>query len=152
MMIFEVGFSKDSDDLRVAIVDNTFLITVWCYATLSVIIISACGLFGVVVIPFMQKHFYHQLLQFLVALAIGTLCGDALLHLLPHAMMPHHHGSDQDPLDMRTARHLDAVDEHNANVWKGFVAMTGIIFFYFVEKFLTLGAEWRKRRQKKHKV
>lgn len=32
----------------------------------------------------MGKSYYHQLLQFLVALAIGTLCGDALIHLLPH--------------------------------------------------------------------
>lgn len=58
--------------------------TVWVYATLSILVISLCGLLGVAVIPFMQQVFYHQLIQFLVALAVGTLCGDALLHLLPH--------------------------------------------------------------------
>jgi hypothetical protein len=60
------------------------LITVWLYATLSIMVVSLCGLLGVAVIPVMQRVFYQQLLQFLVALAVGTLCGDALLHLLPH--------------------------------------------------------------------
>jgi zinc transporter 10 len=60
------------------------LIAVWLYATLSIVVVSLCGLLGVAVIPVMQQVFYQQLLQFLVALAVGTLCGDALLHLLPH--------------------------------------------------------------------
>lgn len=59
-------------------------VSVWLYSTLSIIVISLCGLLGVAVIPVMQKVYYQQLLQFLVALAVGTLCGDALLHLLPH--------------------------------------------------------------------
>jgi zinc transporter 10 len=57
---------------------------VWLYATLSIVVVSLCGLLAVAVIPVMQRVFYQQLLQFLVALAVGTLCGDALLHLLPH--------------------------------------------------------------------
>lgn len=61
---------------------NSFL--VWVYSTISIVVISLCGLLGVAVIPVMGKSYYHQLIQFLVALAIGTLCGDALIHLLPH--------------------------------------------------------------------
>ena len=50
-------------------------------------IISLIGLFGVVMVPLVQKNFYHQLLHFLVALAVGTMCGDALFHLIPHVSM-----------------------------------------------------------------
>lgn len=57
---------------------------VWIYSTIAVLGVSLCGLLGVAVIPCMDKHFYHHTLQFFVALAVGTLCGDALLHLMPH--------------------------------------------------------------------
>lgn len=60
---------------------------VWLYATLAIILVSLCGLFGVAVIPIMEKHFYQHVIQFLVALAVGTLCGDALLHLIPHVSL-----------------------------------------------------------------
>lgn len=58
--------------------------SVWVYSSISILVISICGLFGVAVIPIMGKSYYNSLLQFLVALAVGTLCGDALIHLLPH--------------------------------------------------------------------
>jgi zinc transporter 10 len=57
---------------------------VWGYSTLAILAISLVGLLGVAVIPIMQKVFYNHLLQFLVALAVGALSGDALLHLFPH--------------------------------------------------------------------
>jgi zinc transporter 10 len=61
-----------------------FLIAVWGFAFLSITIISLVGLGGVAVVPIMRKVFYNHLIQFLVALAVGSLTGDALLHLLPH--------------------------------------------------------------------
>ena len=50
----------------------------------AVTLISLAGLVGVAAVPIMQKVFYNHLLQFLVAMAVGALSGDALLHLLPH--------------------------------------------------------------------
>ncbi|XP_043526828.1 zinc transporter foi-like isoform X1 [Frieseomelitta varia] len=124
------------------------MVQVWAYSTISILIISLCGLLGVAVIPFMGKIYYHQLLQFLVALAVGTLCGDALIHLLPHAMMSHH-----------THEHIhndhvevDFKEEHNMNMWKGLIAMMGLALFFFTEKALTMLAEWRKLRQRRNKL
>lgn len=41
---------------------------------------------------------------------------------------------------------------HNLNMWKGFVAMIGLVLFFFTEKALTVLAEWRKHRQRRNKV
>uniref|UniRef100_A0A182K0Z9 Zinc transporter foi n=1 Tax=Anopheles christyi TaxID=43041 RepID=A0A182K0Z9_9DIPT len=109
---------------------------VWIYSSVTILGVSLCGLLGVVVIPCMEKHFYHHVLQFLVALAIGTLCGDALLHLLPHAML---------------SSLANAKAAHDSMMYKGLAAVLGIVFFYFMERFLTVIAEWCKTRQKKDK-
>ncbi|XP_055321882.1 zinc transporter foi isoform X2 [Sitodiplosis mosellana] len=106
---------------------------VWIYASLSIIVASLCGLIGVAVIPCMEKRYYHHILQFFVALAIGTLAGDALLHLLPHAMITFAAGEDQ----------------HKSMTYKGLVASLGIIFFFVTERILAMVAEWRKRIQKR---
>ena len=47
-------------------------------------IISAVGLLGVAVVPLVQKSFFNSVIQYLVAVAVGTLTGDAFLHLMPH--------------------------------------------------------------------
>ncbi|XP_046747138.1 zinc transporter foi isoform X2 [Diprion similis] len=125
---------------------------VWIWSSLSILVISLCGLLGVVVIPVMNKTYYHQLIQFLVALAVGTLCGDALIHLLPHAMMSashehdHHSGSEHGE-SLSNTKH-----DHDTNMWKGFVAMMGLVLFFFTEKALTMIAEWRKSRQRRTKL
>ncbi|CAK9816898.1 Zinc transporter foi [Anthophora quadrimaculata] len=127
------------------------MVQVWAYSTISILIISLCGLLGVAVIPCMGKVYYHQLLQFLVALAVGTLCGDALIHLLPHAMMPHNHNHDHIYHDDDHAE-ADHKEQHNTNMLKGLVAMMGLALFFFTEKALTMLAEWRKLRQRRNKL
>ncbi|XP_034191916.2 zinc transporter foi [Osmia lignaria lignaria] len=126
------------------------MVQVWAYSTISILIISLCGLLGVAVIPFMGKVYYHQLLQFLVALAVGTLCGDALIHLLPHAMMSHDHGHEHSSNDDN--HDIDHKEQHNMNMWKGLVAMMGLALFFFTEKALMMLAEWRKLRQRRNKL
>ncbi|XP_011149779.1 zinc transporter foi isoform X2 [Harpegnathos saltator] len=134
---------------------------VWLYSTISIVIISLSGLLGVAVIPIMGKTYYNHVLQFLVALAVGTLTGDAFIHLLPHAMMsPHHHEHDEhhEHEDEHEHHHgsgalsFDHEALHNLNMWKGLVAMMGFVLFFFTEKALTMIAEWRKHRQRRNKL
>lgn len=106
---------------------------------MSVLGVSLCGMLGFAVIPCMDKSFYNTMLQFLVALAVGTLAGDALLHLLPHAML----------LSIETAGPEGA---HTAMTFKGLVAVLGVIAFFAIERGLTMIAEWRKERQKKQQL
>lgn len=56
----------------------------WGFALLAVTVISLVGLVCVAIIPVIQRIFFNHIIQFLVALAIGSLTGDALLHLIPH--------------------------------------------------------------------
>ena len=60
------------------------LLIVWGYGFAAVTIISVTSLVGVATIPFVGKKMYKKILAMLVALAVGTLAGDSLLHLLPH--------------------------------------------------------------------
>ena len=59
-------------------------VTVWGYGFLSITIISLSSLLVIAIIPLIGHSVYHKLMSFLVALAVGTLSGDALLHLIPH--------------------------------------------------------------------
>ncbi|CAH1163980.1 unnamed protein product [Phaedon cochleariae] len=115
---------------------------VWLCSILAVILISACGVLSLAIVPVMKKKMYKPMIQFLVALAVGTLMGDALLHLLPHAMSaPHAHEGEHDHVD-----HLD--HDHDQNIQKGGVAMMGVIFFFVMERFISLAGKWRKKRQR----
>uniref|UniRef100_A0A1I8FMS0 Zinc transporter ZIP10 n=1 Tax=Macrostomum lignano TaxID=282301 RepID=A0A1I8FMS0_9PLAT len=45
------------------------------------------GLAAVAIVPLVQSTYYNHFIQYLVALAVGSLTGDAMLHLLPHAIV-----------------------------------------------------------------
>lgn len=73
-------------------------------------------------------------------------------------MPSHHHEHDVHEHDEHEHHHQESTllinneDQHNMNMWKGLVAMMGLVMFFFTEKALTMLAEWRKHRQRRNKV
>ncbi|KAK4471560.1 hypothetical protein MN116_004977 [Schistosoma mekongi] len=112
---------------------------VWIASLISILVISAVGLLGVGVVPLVQKVFYNHVIQYLVALAVGTLTGDAMLHLLPHAISGGQgHG------------HKEASEEEDGEriaILKGLVALGGVYFFFMAEKILSLTSEHRAEKK-----
>ncbi len=51
----------------------------------SNVVISLLSIIGLLTVPIMRfSRFYGRFMALLIAMAVGTLIGDAILHLLPH--------------------------------------------------------------------
>ncbi|TMS06717.1 Zinc transporter ZIP10, partial [Larimichthys crocea] len=99
---------------------------VWLWGFVSITIISLLSLLGVVLVPILNQSCFKFLLTFLVALAVGTLSGDALLHLLPHSQGQHDHS------EPGTGHDTDLVTGFDG-VWKGLTALAGIYLLFIIE-------------------
>ncbi|XP_053679661.1 zinc transporter ZIP10 [Anopheles nili] len=110
----------------------------WIYASACVLLISVCGLVCVVMVPLAKSIAYDDILRFLIALGVGTLCGDALMHLLPHALFPHDH-------DHEDHHHHEPHDDHDHGheaetraMWLCLCAFGTAFFMYGLEMILPL--------------
>lgn len=104
------------------------------YASFSILIISACGLFGLLIVPIAKSTNYNIILGFLVAIAVGTLLGDSLMHLLPHALVPHrHHDGDND-----FHAHKDEERDENEPIFICLCALMAAVFMYSLENLMPL--------------
>ncbi|XP_056600606.1 zinc transporter ZIP6 [Triplophysa dalaica] len=116
----------------------------WMGGFLSITLISLLALVGVVLIPLMNRVCFNFLLSFLVALAVGTLSGDAFLHLIPHSQghNMHSHSEHHD--------HGEEGEEDSLRpVWTGLTALSGVYIMFLIEHFLTLGKMYKDKKQKK---
>lgn len=88
---------------------------VWIYTLISVIIVSLISLIGVFTLSIKQEKL-EKFLIYLVSLSAGTLLGDAFIHLIPEAY------------------------ENSPEIFLVSISiLSGIIIFFFMEKFL----QWR---------
>ena len=94
------------------------------YSVIAVIFISFIGVLCIIIVPVLNNYCFNYLFQFLTALALGTLIGDALLHLVPHAFMPNQSHSHQ--------------TSHQDHIFKGLSIVLGLYFFFLIENLMKL--------------
>ncbi|RNA23420.1 zinc transporter foi-like, partial [Brachionus plicatilis] len=110
------------------------------YSFVSVVIISFVGVLCIIAVPVLNNFCFNYLFQFLTALALGTLAGDALLHLVPHAFM-------------LSGSHNHFIS-HQDNIYKGLAIVIGVYFFFLIEnlmKFHQCRREKNRRRRESKK-
>ncbi|XP_068092803.1 zinc transporter ZIP6 [Hyperolius riggenbachi] len=120
----------------------------WVGGFVSITVISVLSLVGIILVPLMNRVFFKFLLSFLVALAVGTLSGDAFLHLLPHSHSKHNHGHGG-----FADHHADEDEErsHTDATWKGLTALGGLYLMFLVEHLITLIKQYKDKKQKNQK-
>nr|BAP46900.1 solute carrier family 39 member 10 [Cyprinus carpio] len=115
---------------------------IWMWGFVSITIISLLSLLGVILVPILNQSCFKFLLTFLVALAVGTLSGDALLHLLPHSQDGHDHShgghAEEEPAEF----FLTKFD----GVWKGLTALAGIYLLFIIEHCIGMFKHYRDQR------
>ena len=77
----------------------------------------------------------------LLAFASGGLLGDAFLHLIPHAISPHSHGSADGHEHSHSHSHdshQEGHHDHSSEMVVGLWVLAGLIAFLMVEKFVRL--------------
>ncbi|MXQ79869.1 hypothetical protein E5288_WYG007018 [Bos mutus] len=119
----------------------------WVGGFIAISVISFLSLLGVILVPLMNRVFFKFLLSFLVALAVGTLSGDAFLHLLPHVTMEMKKG----PLFSHLSSQNIQENTYFDSTWKGLTALGGLYFMFLVEHVLTLIKQFKDKKKKNQK-
>ncbi|XP_041933445.1 zinc transporter ZIP4 isoform X1 [Alosa sapidissima] len=108
----------------------------YVYATVANLLICLTALFGIVVLLCTSCSSIFQLcIQFCISLAVGSLTGDALLHLLPMFLGLHAHGTGE-----------NGGGHDLTYIYKMLVLLAGIYYFYLMEAIFAI----LSRRNKHH--
>ncbi|KAA0707259.1 Zinc transporter ZIP10 [Triplophysa tibetana] len=97
------------------------------WASLALLVISLPSLLTLGLAPLLHPSSLQMFLCPMAGMAVGTLCGDALLHLLPHAIFIQHGG-------------------HHDAVLKGLSVLGGLFLLFVFESLLKLKQHFKKRK------
>ncbi|KAL7382111.1 hypothetical protein ABVT39_017102 [Epinephelus coioides] len=120
----------------------------YIYATIANTLITLTSLFGIVVLLCTSCTSVFQLcIQFCISLAVGSLTGDALLHLIPMFLGLHVHSDN-------TGDHRHSHDHHQEEtpdyIYKILVMLGGIYYFYLMETIFSLIAYKESHHHHQH--
>ncbi|XP_073795341.1 zinc transporter ZIP5 isoform X1 [Danio rerio] len=101
------------------------------WASLALLVISLPSLVALGMAPLLQPSVLQVFLCPMAGMAVGTLCGDALLHLMPHAIFSQH------------------TDHQNA-VFKGLSVLGGLYLLFIFESLLGLKQHFKNLKRRKH--
>ncbi|KAF3707370.1 Zinc transporter ZIP4 Solute carrier family 39 member 4 Zrt- and Irt-like protein 4 [Channa argus] len=105
----------------------------YIYATIANVVITLMAMFGIVLLLCTSCTSMFQLcVQFCISLAVGSLTGDALLHLLPMVLGLH---TDEGGSHNHSNSHQPEIPDY---VYKILVVLAGIYYFYLMEAIFSL--------------
>jgi zinc transporter 10 len=120
----------------------------WICGIISITVISLLSLLGVILVPIINQGCFKFLLTFLVALAVGTMSGDALLHLLPHSQGGHDHSHHTHGHGHSHGHESKKFLEEYDAVLKGLVALGGIYLLFIIEHCIRMFKHYKQQRGK----
>ena len=123
-----IDTNDENEDPKQEVKPNPDKTAVWGYGILCVTIISFMSVIGVSFLPLMSKSFYNHLLTTLIGLAVGSLSGSALFHLIPSAFQ---------------LADIEFFKDH-AYLEVSLVIWFGIYLFFLIERFLKIFMEHKK--------
>lgn len=103
--------------------------SVWGFSILFVTIISFCSLVGVMIMPFIDKDSFTNAMNLLEGLAVGSLVGSSLFHLIPQA--------------------FDLVIKYPSHdfLWKALIIFGGIYLFFWSERIMKIVSEFKRKKK-----
>ncbi|CAF3431381.1 unnamed protein product [Rotaria sp. Silwood1] len=101
----------------------------YVYGFIAIFIVSALSLVGILTLPILYKVSFKYVLNLFTAVAIGTLLGDAMFHLIPFIFDCHNH-------NMNDYNHDHSSFLIPSHQWKILLAVLILYIFYLLEIFL----------------